>query len=198
MRAVLLGITLWSAPAVPEWSDLGHRAVEFMRSRPGGYWRTRYPEERAWYKTLGAMAWHVTRVYPTGGSPDASFTVAGGSSGESLFIPPELVLAIAFRESSWYPDVIGKANEIGLMQLKGNRALLGYSASSTIRAPALNLWLGVRHLRRSWGTCGSLRRGLIQYASGSCRPRGRSKRRAEYAADLVLRWAERMKRPAHR
>jgi len=165
-------VVLRSEPAVPEWSRLGRLAIRFMARRPGGEARVRHPDDRRFYRQLAAWAWIHTR---------------------ETDIPPEVVLAVAFHESSWKPWVVGSAGEIGLMQLHGRRAWMSFDPETLLRQPVLNVWAGVQHLRRSYAQCGSLRRGLIQYASGSCAPRGRRARRAEYAADLVLRWADSMR-----
>jgi hypothetical protein len=153
---------------------LPDRAVTFMRSM-GGDGRIDAGEE-GWFRELAVLAEDVTRECDP-------------------VIDAELVLALAFRESSWKPDVDGDAGEIGLTQLKGQSVRLGFSEAAVRRSPSLQLWLGVRRLEAAVAACGPVDMDvLLNYASGRCDgpldPAARQK--AVWSADRVLRWRSRL------
>lgn len=165
---------VWTAPPVrrePEYGNLPDRAVAFMRSRPGGRGRM---DEEAWFREMAVLAHDVTR----------------GSE-----ITPELVLAVAFRESSWDPTAVGEAGEISLMQLLGPAVRYGYAKSAAERSPSLNLWLGVRRLEAAMERCDTQVSALLHYASGSCiGPQNLEKREnATLSAIRVISWARMIK-----
>lgn len=86
-------------------------------------------------------------------------------------IPPELVLALSYRESRWQEGVVGARGEIGLMQIHGVALGKWRHRPRVVWHPALNLRLGVLHLQRAVDDClGDLGWGLGKYATGECRP----------------------------
>lgn len=86
-------------------------------------------------------------------------------------IPPELVLALSYRESRWQEGVVGARGEVGLMQIHGVALGKWRHRPHVVWHPALNLRLGVLHLQRAVNDClGDLGWGLGKYATGECRP----------------------------
>lgn len=86
-------------------------------------------------------------------------------------IPPELVLALSYRESRWQEGVVGAQGEVGLMQIHGVALGKWRHRPRIVWHPALNLRLGVLHLQRAVNDClGDLGWGLGKYATGECRP----------------------------
>src|SRR5688572_18916899 len=55
---------------------------------------------------------------------------------------PALIVALAFRESSWRPDAVGRRGEVGLMQVHG-RAMGGLDRTQA-SDPRVNVGLGTR------------------------------------------------------
>lgn len=84
----------------------------------------------------------------------AGFPLAAGLERADYPVPPELVLAIARRESEFDPAVISPANARGLLQLlPGTGEMMarrlgieGFSAASLTTDPALNARLGAEYL----------------------------------------------------
>jgi hypothetical protein len=108
---------------------------------------------------------------------------------------PSLLMAIAFKESSWDPSAIGGRGEVGLMQIHG-RALAGVSPSDAA-AIRTNLRLGLAWLNQSAERCRHAgwehrrdfdERVLGAYASGECSP--------SRGGRLALRWARQLHRLA--
>lgn len=64
---------------------------------------------------------------------------------------PALILALAFRESSWRPDAVGRRGPLGLLQVHG-RATEGLPRREVLE-PATNIALGVRWLDRCVAHC---------------------------------------------
>lgn len=86
---------------------------------------------------------------------------------------PDLVAAVAFRESSWRADAVGARGERGLMQLLPGVATGGETAEAA-SDPEVNVRLGIAHLRRAQALCRFVGRGdvstaLGMYGSGRCR-----------------------------
>ena len=157
----------------PTPSTLPDRAVAFMRRRGG---EGRLHDEEARFREFAILAEDVTR--------------------RSLDVPPELVLAISFRESSWDPSAEGDAGEIGLMQVKGREVLSGFPEDAVRASPSLQLWLGVRRYEAALDAChGNRFAALLNYASGNCDgPLDYAKReRAIWSANRVLEWADGMR-----
>jgi hypothetical protein len=89
-------------------------------------------------------------------------------ASERYDIDPFLILSNTFFESSFRPNVIGHAGEVGLAQVHGEaRALCkheGYKPT-TIRGGVL---CSAYLLRRGKNMCGSWLVSLVKYRSGQC------------------------------
>jgi hypothetical protein len=104
-------------------------------------------------------------------------------TAETHDIPPLLITAIAFRESSLRTQVIGERGERGLLQVHG-RAAMGCD----LETAAGQLDCGASWLRHCVDICGSLDGGYSLYASGrTCTPDTRHLR--SVVADRWRLWA---------
>lgn len=97
---------------------------------------------------------------------------------------PDLLLALAFKESSLRSDAVGRRGEIGLVQLMPGAALAGETRADAAD-PERNLSLGLSWLRRAALLCrmaghGGDEAALSVYAGLRCGP--------SRGAKLVLRW----------
>lgn len=119
---------------------LGDRAIEFMRSRPGG--ERRAQREATWIRELASWA----------------IAVAGEWNEPS----PSLLLAVSFRESSWKTTAIGALGERGLLQIHGR------AARRVRREPLAEFRAGAHWMRLAIEQCSSVERGLFMYATGRC------------------------------
>lgn len=99
--------------------------------------------------------------------------------GQKRGICPYLLLANAFAESSLKRHVRGTIGERGMMQVHG-AAIKGCN----LKTYHGQLDCGARWLQRSIGRCGSVRKGIAAYMSGSCRLRPFS--RKEYLVQRRL------------
>lgn len=88
-------------------------------------------------------------------------------------LPPDLVMALAWRESSWRAGVVSTAGAVGVMQLMPStvtftsRTLLDLGSDLDPRNATANIRMGTRffaHLVEVYG--GSYRRALIAYNQG--------------------------------
>lgn len=109
-------------------------------------------------------------------------------------LPADLVMALAWRESSWRARVVSTAGAIGVMQLMPatvdfvSRRLLGLDHRLDPYDPVANIRMGTRFLRHLVDrNAGDLRRALIAYNQGltSLRSRGAHAEAARFA-DRVL------------
>jgi len=80
-------------------------------------------------------------------------------------IPLYLLVASAYKESTFRPNVAGKLGEQGLLQLHGPAAE-GCDFSTTLG----QLQCGARYLSASAKKCGDLRDAVARYMSGGCNP----------------------------
>lgn len=85
---------------------------------------------------------------------------------------PDLLGALAFRESSWRADAIGARLERGLFQLHG--IARGGESDAELLDPEVNARLALVHLRRAEAHCRIVGRGDVStslgcYGSGRCR-----------------------------
>lgn len=110
----------------------------------------------------------------------AGFPLAAGLEHADYPVPPELVLAIARRESEFDPAVISPANARGLLQLlPGTGEMMarrlgieGFTAASLTADPALNARLGAEYLAQLIEEFGpSLSLVAAGYNAGPGRPR---------------------------
>ena len=84
-------------------------------------------------------------------------------------VPPELIDAVAFVESGYDLTMIGKAGEIGLMQvMPSTAAMLGFQGTrAQLAEPATNIRYGVEYLARALRTAGGdICRALMKYRAG--------------------------------
>lgn len=109
-------------------------------------------------------------------------------------LPADLVMALAWKESSWRTGVVSSAGAIGVMQLMPNtvdftsRKLLGLSYRLNPRDGLANIRMGTRFLRHLVGQSGgNYRRALIAYNQGltSLKARGAYGEASSFA-DAVL------------
>ena len=88
---------------------------------------------------------------------------------EASGIPPAIADAVVRVESQYLPEAVGRAGEIGLMQvLPTTAAYLGFSGSSSeLAEPETNIRLGVKYLATAWRLSGGdLCRALMKYRAG--------------------------------
>jgi hypothetical protein len=108
---------------------------------------------------------------------------------------PWLLAALAFRESSWRANAIGRRGELGLMQLHG-LAHVGVSREEAL-VPARNVALALKWLRHGQDVCASAgwasRPDFVARVLGAYGGRGCRAGRGDL---LALRW-ERELREAH-
>jgi len=84
-------------------------------------------------------------------------------------VPAELVDAVAFVESTYDPTVIGKAGEIGIMQvLPSTASMLGFRGNRVeLAEPETNIRYGVQYLAGALQQAsGDLCRALMKYRAG--------------------------------
>lgn len=128
-------------------------------------WRERHPGE------LAEMASAVLRACRENPWPSAERC-------------PDLLLALAFKESSLRANARGRRGEIGLVQLMPGAATAGETREAAAD-PDVNLRLGLTWLRRCAALCrmagrDSVEAALSAYAGMRCGP--------SRGAALVLRW----------
>lgn len=102
---------------------------------------------------------------------------------------PDLLAALAFKESSWRADVVGRRGEVGLVQIMPGPAMAGETRERAAD-PDRNLALGLAWLRRLAFSCrlagrGSDEAALSAYAGLRCGP--------SRGAALALRWARELR-----
>jgi soluble lytic murein transglycosylase-like protein len=109
-------------------------------------------------------------------------------------LPADLVMALAWVESSWRKNAVSDVGAVGVMQLMPNtvefvsKKLLGLRTNLDPRNPTSNVRMGTRYLKHLIGqNGGSVRQALIAYNQGqtSLRAYG-SYGEAERFADRVL------------
>ena len=101
-------------------------------------------------------------------------------------VDPILVAALITNESSFRADAIGKAGEIGWMQVHPVHTAPG--CEGDLREASANLRCGLKELRAAIDACGSVEAALRRYNAGQCD----SEAGAGYAR-RVLRLVERGK-----
>jgi len=107
-------------------------------------------------------------------------------------LDPRILVSMMWQESRCKPDATGKLGELGLMQLKRDTwALSGYNhlSDEELRAPALNIMLGARHLRRCLKKCSGAIAGALGLYSGLSMRKGTC-RESNYSRDILARLAE--------
>jgi soluble lytic murein transglycosylase-like protein len=95
-------------------------------------------------------------------------------------LPADLVMALAWKESSWRPQAVSAAGAVGVMQLMPAtveftcKKLLRLDRRLDPRHPVANIRMGTRFLRHLLDRNGaSLRRALIAYNQGQTSLEGR-------------------------
>ena len=97
-------------------------------------------------------------------------------------LPAVVADAVAYIDSGYKPFAVGKAGEVGLMQVRFERAvMLGYKGGVTrLFEPETNVRYGVMDLAQAWRlTNGDLCRTLMKYRTGQDEER-MSPRSVEY------------------
>jgi soluble lytic murein transglycosylase-like protein len=134
-----------------------------------------------------SMAERVADAAPSAGDalpparPDLSPKVTGLPSGPAGYraiaeieakrsgLPGEIADAVMQVESSYNPNAIGGAGEIGLMQLLPSTArMLGFSGTNAdLAVPATNIHYGVAYLSQAWRLAGQdLCTAVMKYRAG--------------------------------
>ena len=83
-------------------------------------------------------------------------SLAHRARGATARLPSELADAVAFVESAYLESAVGKAGEIGLMQIMpSTAAMLGFAGSLTqLAEPETNITYGVEYLAIAWRRIG--------------------------------------------
>ena len=109
-------------------------------------------------------------------------------------LPADLVMALAWKESSWRPGVVSKAGAVGVMQLMPatveftSRKLLGLDRRLDPRNAAANIRMGTRFLRHLVDrNHANVRLALIAYNQGqtSLHSRGSNSSSERFAAQVL-------------
>lgn len=110
--------------------------------------------------------------------------------GKEYGLDPVLLAVIGFHESSLRKEAEGKAGEVGIMQVHGKARKACENASIS----PFGVGCGAFLLNKYRNECGSIRRGLNRYMSGSCNGTPRSIRgtnmRLYRAAKLRKKYAD--------
>jgi hypothetical protein len=84
-------------------------------------------------------------------------------------LPADIAEAVVFVESRYDSSVIGRAGEIGLMQvMPETAAMLGFKGTTTeLAKPEINIRYGVTYLAKAWRLAqGDLCKALMKYRAG--------------------------------
>lgn len=99
----------------------------------------------------------------------AAIREAGFVAGARYDLPPDLLWSIAYRESTFKLDEVGKRGEQGLMQVGERGRRYCSAACGTMTTAAEQIACGACWLDAGRQWCGgSLLRGLYAYAGGKC------------------------------
>jgi soluble lytic murein transglycosylase-like protein len=96
------------------------------------------------------------------------------------------------QESTCRQDAVGALGEQGLMQLKRHTvATRGHDrlTDAQLRAPALNIWLGARHLRWALDKCDGDLLGALNVYKGFPKRKGVCRRDSSYGHAILARIA---------
>ena len=99
------------------------------------------------------------------------------AAGDRYNVPPTLLVYWTYRESSLKTDAVGALGEIGLGQVHGvvrQRCEDGGYDPATYRG---GIYCTAMLMDESRRFCGSLERGLVRYASGSCKGTARTRKK---------------------
>lgn len=100
-------------------------------------------------------------------APSSSITNLITSTAAGYGVPPEYALAVAQKESSFNPNAVGAAGEIGLFQIMPATGLsLGYTPAQ-LQDPENNADAGISFLAQLFDEYGSWPAALSAYNSGS-------------------------------
>lgn len=91
------------------------------------------------------------------------------AASEAYSMPPLLLTAIVFRESSFKMSACGKIGEVGLTQVHGLAA-----KGCDLKTQVGQLKCGARWLKKSYNICGDWRGAFTRYATGrTCKAKGK-------------------------
>jgi soluble lytic murein transglycosylase-like protein len=116
------------------------------------------------------------------------------SYAEEFGLPADLVMALAWKESSWRSQAVSRAGAVGVMQLMPStveftsKKLLGLDYRLDPRDPVANIRMGTRFLRHLIDhNASSVRRALIAYNQGqtSLQARGASPSSERFATQVL-------------
>ncbi|MEY9123651.1 hypothetical protein ABIA03_004428 [Bradyrhizobium yuanmingense] len=120
---------------------------------------------------IGAHAADGSSELGAGETPSSRATIRKIIEREtkSTNLPADIAEAVVFVESGYNPAVIGSAGEVGLMQVRPERAtMLGFRGSNAeLAEPDINIHYGVLYLSQAWRLSGGdLCRALMKYRAG--------------------------------
>lgn len=152
-------------PPSPSTIPLADRARNWVRTRPDGPFRARARgfDEDVSTAVLAAQNAH------------ASIASAGGT-----FPSPELLLALAWRESRLRPGATGALGEVGLTQL--HPRWVSRQERARLADPEVNMLVAAKLLATALLMCGSEGRALRRFATGECARPG-------YPERTIMEWA---------
>jgi hypothetical protein len=90
------------------------------------------------------------------------------AAGARYDVPPTLLVYYYYREASLRIDLLGKLGEVGLPQVHGVTRRRCEDAGYDPTTWRGGIYCGALLIDDSRRFCGSLERGLVRYASGSC------------------------------
>lgn len=174
-----LAALLWMAAAAGDCGDMAHADPEPLpEAHPAASQRIpAAPDAEAFALASRLAAWQPTwRPVREGELEAVAVAIVTACRRDPWPTPercPDLLGALAFRESSFRANAIGARGEVGLFQLLPGVALAGETRASALD-PEVNARLALAHLRRSESLCTLAGRpgvsvALGMYGSGRCR-----------------------------
>ena len=94
----------------------------------------------------------------------------------------ELLVSVAFVESSCDPKAVGPKGSVGLMQIMPGGSAAHGTPVNRLELPAVNVRLGARHIAKWWGICQDLAGALGVFSGRKTCKLGRE---SEYAKKVL-------------
>lgn len=193
LLAMALAAGMWAAVLMGDCGDVAADPEPEPAPHPSASQRTpAAPDAEAFALAARMRAWQPLRVERVPGELDAvAVAIVTACRADPWPTPercPDLTAAIAFRESSWDVNAVGARGERGLMQLHGI-ALAGEGREAAMDA-AVNVRLGLAHLRRAQVMCRFVGRGDVSTALGAY---GSGRCRSYRGSRLVERWEQELR-----
>ena len=98
------------------------------------------------------------------------------SASQEYNLPPYRVTSVAFHESWFETDLVGKAGEAGAMQVKDAVLKRCQRDGFDLSTARDQVRCGARHLRERIDYCGNVRDGMASYILGPCSDDGIKKK----------------------